>query len=202
MASQVVSTGGAAAAAGALMTAGVAGEWVLHPQRDDGTVTNTPVFAVLVATATVGFVLLFVAVRGLRREWVRRTRPARTGAAISMVGAALLVVFGVAVLVTGVAAGSPLEASFLAFALGMLLLSIGPVTWGLALRRQSPAPGVWKALVLAGGAAFGAIAIPVDPWHDVGLVAMFAGWSAIGVLLLRGHALGVASSAFRDRSRV
>ncbi len=33
--------------------------------------------------------------------------------------------------------------------------------------------------------AFGAIAIPVDPWHDVSPVGMFAVWSAIGVLLLR-----------------
>ncbi|GAA1552397.1 hypothetical protein GCM10009789_02500 [Kribbella sancticallisti] len=193
----VVSTGRAAAAAGVLMTAGIQGEWLLDPQRDDGTVTNTPAFALLLTLSTLGFALLTVAVRGLRRESARRTRPARIGAVLSLVGAGLLTAFGLVALVTGVILDAPLELSFLLFALGMLLLSIGPIMWGLTLRRHSPAPGVWQLLVLAGAAAFAAIAIPADPWHDVALVGMFATWSAVGVLLLRNAHTGQIPAAHR-----
>jgi len=91
----------------------------------------------------------------------------------------------VVVLVTGVIFEAPHELSFLPFALGMLLLSIGHIMWGLALRRHSPAPGVWQMLALAGTAALAAIAVPADPWHDVALVLMCATWSVTGVLLLR-----------------
>lgn len=190
MTTEASRTGRAAAAAGVLMTVGVEGEWLLNPQRDDGTVTDKSEFALLLAVSTVGFVLLSLAVRGLRVASGRRTRPARVGAGMSLVGAGLLAVFGALVLVTGVVSGSPLEASFLAFALGLLLLSIGQVVWGLSLRRQSPAPGVWLMLLTAGVTAFASIAIPLDPWHDVSLVAMFLAWSAIGVLQLRHHAVG------------
>jgi hypothetical protein len=184
MKTTALSTGNAAAAAGVLMATGVAGEWVLNPQRSDGTVTNKPVFALLLVTSTIGFALLTYAVRRLRRESERRTRPARTGAFLSLAGAGLLTVFGLAVLVTGVATSAPAEVSFLAFALGMLFLSIGPLTWGLSLRSHSPAPGVSPFLVVAGVLAFASVAIPIDPWHDVTLIGMFAAWSVIGLLLL------------------
>jgi hypothetical protein len=183
MAIQAKRTGRAAAAAGVLMTAGVEGEWLLNPQRDDGTVTDKPAFALLLVVSTVGFALLVSAVRGLRRAAVRRTKPARASSMMSLIGAGLLVVFGAMVLVTGVASGSPLEVSFVAFALGLLLLSIGQVAWGLSMRRQPLARGVWQLLVVAGVTAFASIAIPLDPWHDLSLVAMFLAWSAIGVLL-------------------
>lgn len=202
MLTQASRTGRAAAAAGVLMTAGVEGEWLLNPQRDDGTVTDKPEFALLVVVSTVGFVLLSVAVRGLRRESARRTRPARVGAMMSLVGAGMLAVFGALVLVTGVVSGSPLEASFLAFALGLLLLSIGPVVWGLSLRRQTPEPGVWQMLVVAGAMAFASIAIPLDPWHDVSLVAMFLAWSVIGVLLLRRRTVSSMAPQARTAGKV
>lgn len=202
----VLTTGRAATAAGVLAVVGVEGEWLLDPQRDDGTITNTPVFVLLLGTATVGFTLLLVAVRGLRRESVQEqvqpTWPARAGAAMTTAGAGLLTAFGLGALVSGVIRGAPLELTFLAFALGMLLLSVGPVLWGLALRRQSPAPGVWQTLVLGGAAAFAAIAIEPDPWHDVALVAAFAAWSAIGVLLLRGRAVSDRASRVQARSGV
>jgi hypothetical protein len=166
------------------MLVGVEGEWVLDSQPDDGTVTNVPVFALLVLTATIGFTLLLVAVHGLRAD-VPTTKPGRVGAAMSLLGAGLLVVFGSTALVTSLLAGSPLEASFLVFLLGMLLLSVGPLMWGLSLRRSEQAPGVWQLLALSGVAALAALALEADPWHDLGLVVMFAAWTAIGVLLLR-----------------
>ncbi len=202
MVTEASRTGRAAAAAGVLMTAGVEGEWLLNPQRDDGTVTDKPEFALLLVVSTVGFVLLTIAVRNLRRESTRRTWPARVGATMSLIGAGMLAVFGALVLGTGVASGSPLEASFLAFGLGLLLLSIGQVVWGLSLRHQSPAPGVWLLLVVAGAMAFATIAIPLDPWHDVSLVAMVLAWSVIGVVLLRYRAISNMAPKARTESKV
>ena len=178
-------TGRLAAASGMFMLAGVEGEWVLNPQADDGTVTNLPVFATLLLLATTGFVLLLLAVRGLRLQ-TARTRTMRAASLMSLVGAGLMVTFGLTSLVTSILAGSPLEIAFVAFLLGMLLLAVGPITWALALRRHSPAPGVWQLLVLAGAAAFAALAVEADPWHDLCLVTMFLAWTILGVLLFRG----------------
>ena len=72
MMASVELTGRAAAASGVLMFVGVEGEWLLDPQRDDGTVSNLPVFALLTLTATVGFVLLLVAAMGLRTHTATR----------------------------------------------------------------------------------------------------------------------------------
>lgn len=198
MVSSVKQTGRSAAAAGVLMLVGVEGEWVFDPQADDGTVTNLPVFALLVLTATIGFALLLVAVLGLR-ALAPTTRPARVGASLSLVGAGFLVAFGLTGILTSLTTGSPLEASFIAFLLGMLLLSVGTFTWGLSLRRHSPPPGVWQMLSLSGAAAFAALALEADPWHDLGLVVMYAAWTALGVLLLRRGARP-ASEPTRPRS--
>ena len=61
--------------------------------------------------STVGFVLLLVAIHGLRRDSPRRTRPARIGATMSLLGASMLVVFGALVLATGIAVSIVLIAS-------------------------------------------------------------------------------------------
>lgn len=188
MVPSVQQTGRAAAVSGVLMLVGVQGEWVFGPQADDGTVTNLPVFTLLVLTATIGFAALFLAVIGLRAQ-AQTTKPARTGAVMSVAGAGLLVLFGLTSLVTALLTGSPEEAAFIAFLLAMLLLAVGPITWGLSLRRRSPARGVWQMLLLSGAAAFAALALEVDPWHDLGLVVMFLAWTALGALLLRSGRL-------------
>ena len=177
-------TGRAAAASGILMLAGVEGEWVLNPQADDGTVTNMPVFTLLLLTATSGFVLLLFAVRGLRTA-TATTRATRAGSLLSLVGAGLLAGFGMTSLVTSIVLGSPAEIGFLAFLVGMLLLAVGPITWALGMRRLAPAPRAWQPLLLAGAAAFAALAVEADPWHDLSLVTMFLAWTGLGVLLLR-----------------
>ena len=177
-------TGRAAAASGILMLAGVEGEWVLNPQADDGTVSNLPVFALLLLLATTGFVLLLLAVRGLRMQ-TPRTRTTRAASLMSLVGAGLMVIFGLITLVSSILTGSPLEIAFLAFLIGMLLLAVGPITWALALRGHSPAPGARQMLLLSGTAAFAALAVEADPWHDLSLVTMFLAWTIFGILLLR-----------------
>jgi len=166
------------------MLAGVEGEWLLNPQADDGTVTNMPVFALLLLLATIGFVLLLLAVRGLRMQ-TPRTRTARAASLLSLVGAGLMVTFGLTTLMSSIVTGSPLEVAFLAFLVGMLLLAVGPITWALALRGRFPAPGTWQLLLLSGAAAFAALAVEADPWHDLSLGAMFLAWTILGVLLLQ-----------------
>ena len=169
--------------AGVLIALGVGLEWVLDPQQRDGTVVRPAFFAVCVVATTIGFALLASAAHALRRVASEHSKTVRVGSVMSTVGAGLLVAFAVTVLGTGLATGSPAVWSFIAFGLGMLLLSFGPVVLGLGLRRRLP--GAWMLLVLAGVAAFAAIAIPLDPWHDVSLMAMCAAWTGVGVLLRR-----------------
>lgn len=188
-------TGAVAVAGGVLVVVGVEGEWLLDPQRDDGTVTNVPVLAALMATAAAGFTLLWVAVRRLRHLATRTTRAVRAGVAMTTAGAVLMVVFGLLVLVPLLVTGSVLEASFLAFLLGMLLLSVGAVTWGVTVRRHSPVPGLWQLLVLSGASGLAALAIEADPWHDVALVVAFGSWAGLGALVHRHGADGVPDPA-------
>lgn len=183
---QLLTTGRAALAAGLLMIAGTQGEWVLDPQRDDGTVTDVPVLAGLLLVATVGFVLLLIAVLGLFRTPVGMPRVGtRVGGGLTIAGAGLLALFGVSALTSTLLSGSPWEAAFVAFLLGMLLLALGCITWALSLRRRSPGAGVWQTLLVIGVLALAALLIEPDPWHDLCLVGMFAGWSVVGILLLR-----------------
>ncbi len=185
MVSTLGSTGRAAVAAGVLMTAGIEGEWLLNPQQDNGAVTDKPGFALLLSLSTIGFALLFTAIRGLRSGSEQRTRPARVGASLSLAGAGFLTAFAACALVSGLAQDSVLEVTFVLFVLGMLLLAVGPVMWGISLRRSSPAAGVSPALVTSGIGAFALLALPMDPWHDVSMVVMFAAWATLGFVLLR-----------------
>jgi len=174
--------GGAAAVAGVLIALGVQLEWLLDFQQDDGTVVRPVPFILGLLTSAVGFAALVVAAHGMRHMG-RKRRSVRVGSRMSTAGAGLLLAFVLAVLATGLATGSPTELSFLAFGIGMLLLSVGPVVLGLGVRHEHAQAG-W-ALVMAGVAAFAAVAIPLDPWHDVSLVAMCLAWSATGLTLLR-----------------
>jgi energy-converting hydrogenase Eha subunit A len=180
------------------MLAGTQGEWLWDPQADDGTVSNVPVFALLVLVATAGFGLLLLAVLGLRGH-ASPTRPARVGARLSAAGAALLVAFGLTALTTAIVSGQPWEPSFVAFLLGLLLLTIGALTWGVALRRHLT--GGWRVMVLAGASGFAALMTEADPWHDLALSVSFLSWSALGALLLRGRRPAEDLSGVRRSAR-
>jgi hypothetical protein len=174
---------GALLAAGApLFAAGVAGEWLLDPQRSDGTVLDPVAFAACVGISLVGAVLLLRGVAGLA-GLVPEGRAARWGRRTTLAGTALLALAVAAVLVTGLLTGSPHPASFVPYGLGVLALSVGPVVLGTALRRERPR--LAAVLVAAGLAAFASVAIPLDPWHDVSLMAMLAAWTVAGLLLGR-----------------
>jgi hypothetical protein len=170
----------AAVAAGALLCGSVAAEIVWPVQSPDGTVTHTAGFLLYVGSWTAGAIALVVALLGLPPGG---SRAATIGRWISLAGAVLLAAFGVIVPAGAMLTGAPPEASFLLFAVGLLLLGVGAVPLGLGLRGG--ALGGWEVVVLVGGAgALLALLAAGDPWHDLGLFVFDAAWLALGLRLL------------------
>jgi hypothetical protein len=160
-----------ALAAGLLLAGSVAAELVHPVQAADGAVLEPVPFAGYLLAWVVGAVLLVRAATGLPRT----SRATRTGRVLAVGGAGLLTAFGVVVLVTGLG-GRPLEVSFLAFALGLLMSAAGALTAGIAGRRP--------LLVVAGIGALVALLAPGDPWHDLGLLGFCLAWAADGAVRL------------------
>lgn len=169
----------------ALAEAGVLLEWVLDPQRSDGTVARPVTFALIVGISAVGWAMSASALRAVRGD-LPSTRAVRFGRATSVLGAVLALLGTLAVLAGGLVQGRPWGVAFVPWAVGVLLLSVGAAVLGIALIRASTRVGA--SALLAGVAAFAALAIPLDPWHDVALAAMAAGWIGVGLSLPRGDA--------------
>ena len=196
------SAGRSAILAGSLWAASVAAELIFRPQRPDGSVEDRAVFAVSLAAAVVGSLFLVHAFHGLRKTGDGQRYQIPHLAHRCLVrgpGAALLVLFTLLGLVSGLVTGKVWEPSFLVFALAMLLLLVGQVTVGVTNRRL---PGLGPLLIVAGACVLVAVVVPVDPWHDIGLFSLFACWIGLG-LLLHGprHCRElVTASAVRPRS--
>jgi hypothetical protein len=167
-------TGGAAVAGGLLLAASVAAELVHPVQEPDGALTNPALFAVYLTVWTAGAAAIVVALSGLRAP----RRLAGMGRAFGLIGAASFVAFGLVVVASALATGAPLEAAFLAFALGLLLLAVGSVLLGLGLHRSGAVGGWWVVLPVAGAGAL--VALLVEQWHDAGMFVFFAGWVLLG----------------------
>jgi len=171
-------TGGAAVAGGLLLAASVGAELV-HPVQDpDGSVVSPALFAGYLGLWTLGAAALLVAQLGLRRT-AGLPGVGRAGAVVSLAGTGLLLVFGLVVVASALTTGAPLEASFLAFALGLLLVAVGSVLLGLGLRRSGAVGGWWAALPVAGAGAL--VALLVEQGHDAGMFVLFAAWVLLGV---------------------
>jgi hypothetical protein len=179
-------TGTASLAAGALLAVSVGAELLFHVQEPDGTVTRPALFAVYLTTWVAGSAALAVAAAGLRARAARAHPDGRAGrtTACAVIGAGLLTAFGVVALVTGLVQGAPLEAAFLLFALGLLLLVIGQVALARRLRRADAGDRTWYLPLVAAVALLVGVMVPTDPWHDIGLLASFGAWVAMGVRLL------------------
>lgn len=180
-----------ALAAGILLAAGVGPELLLKVQEPDGTVTRPALFAAYLLSWIAGSGALAVAASRLRTACAQRDPARRAGraTACAFVGAVLLCVFGVIALVTGLAQGAPLEAAFLLFALGLLLLVIGQIALARRLRRTEMAGAAWVLPAVAAVALLVGVTVPVDPWHDVGLLTSFAAWALLGARLLSTPAI-------------
>lgn len=201
-------SGVAAVAAGALIFIGAAGDIVVSAQSADGTITNRPLFAFYVAAFIAGFGLLARALIGLKAihdsSGETLPRSGRVGAKVSVAGAAFIAASGVGTLVTGLMSGTPAGGFFALFGLGMLLIIGGHIALSFGLRRAGVLRSWWPMPLVAATAALVAVGVPLDPWHDLGLVAFELTWVVFGAQLVRraGRTIqGVTSRQYGQVSR-
>jgi hypothetical protein len=191
----VQKTGTSAIAAGLLLFASVFAEY-LFSAENDGKVTNVPVLSLYIAGFIAGTAALIVALNGLRvlPAHASLRRAGRVGFWAAIGGATLLLVFAAQALVTTAATGDE-PGGFVIFGLGFLLLVGGQIVAGFNILRAGPAQATGRLLLLASAAAVIAVAVPADPFHDLGLFLFDAAWIGIGLGLLRP----AGSSARRRR---
>lgn len=185
-------TGLAATAAGALLFVSVAAELVWPAQQPDGSLTKPGLYFAYLTAWVVGAGALLLALRDVGNtpdgSPPDLRRGGRIGRRLSLAGAALLLAFGVVSLASALATGAPAEASFLLFALGLLLTIVGQAMLALGLRRSRSLGGWWVALLVAAFGALVAVVAVADPWHDLGMFTFDAAWVALGAgLLARGR---------------
>jgi hypothetical protein len=196
-------SGVAAVAAGALIFIGAAGDIVISAQNADGTITNRPLFALYVGAFIAGFGLLARALLGLKAmhdsSGETLPRSGRAGTKVSVAGAALIAASGAGTLVTGLVSGTPAGGFFALFGLGMLLIIGGHIALSVGLRRAGVLRSWWVTPLVAAVAALVAVGVPLDPWHDLGLVAFEAAWVVFGAQLVRRAGRTAPGRSHRER---
>lgn len=131
----------------------------------------------LPAVNAVGWLLVLATLRQLPPSGGGRR--AALGRWTTRFGALLQVFFGISYAVSAAILGEPVEAAFVLFALGFLLLLVGGVALGgVFWRRGDRLVGVgFRAVALLGLLA---IAVAVDPWHDIALLSSYSAWVLVG----------------------
>ena len=178
-------TGTSAITAGLLLFASVFAEY-LFSAENDGKVTNVPVLSLYIAGFVAGTAALIVALNGLRvlPAHASLRRAGRVGFWTAIGGATLVLVFADQALVSTAATGDE-PGGFVLFGLGFLLVVGGQIAAGLSVLRAGAARATGSLLLLASAAAVIAVAVPADPFHDLGLFLLDAAWIGIGLGLLR-----------------
>lgn len=137
---------------------------------------------VFATSQLVGWALVAsVCISGLRAvPRLRQTRAGRLGGRSLLAGCACQVAFTVVYGVSAAVSGEPLEAAFVLFLLGFLAQLVGGIAWARSLLR---APAVRRAglgVLATAVLGFLAIAVGVDPFHDVFLLSSYAAWAVVG----------------------
>jgi hypothetical protein len=135
----------------------------------------------------VGFIGLAVALWDLR-SLIVKPRSSRIGRRLALAGTAILMLFAVQVVVEQAGTGEVPD-NFALFALGLVLVLVGQALFGPGL-RGTVLHHAWPLPLLATLGLVVALAVNIDPIHDIGLFVFEGVWIAIGVLLLRagqGH---------------
>ncbi len=146
-----------------------------------------PGVGVFAATQVVGWLLAGSVARDLVIVIAARSR---WGSRLVLGGIGLQVVFALAYGLSWALAGEAAEASFWAFLLGFVCLTVGGVMWALRLRRTPNAlAGVGLGLVSLLGLA--AIAVGDSVVHEVTLVGSYAAWVLVGSGVRPRSAVGV-----------
>src|SRR5438093_5988582 len=178
-------TGTSAITAGLLLFASVFAEY-LFSAENEGKVTNVPLLSLYIAGFVAGTGALIVALNGLRvlDAHASLRRAGRVGFWTAIGGATLLLLFALQALVSTAATGDE-PGGFVLFGLGFLLLVGGQIVAGFSILRPGAARATGSLLLLASAAAVIAVAVPADPFHDLGLFLFDAAWIGIGLGLLR-----------------
>jgi hypothetical protein len=193
-----VRNGWAAIAGGVLLMLSFGIELVHPVQEPDGTVLDPVTSAVVIAMWGLGM-LCFAAtvfhVRALHQEAeTPLSRAGRAGVRLAVAGSTLHVLFAIMVGITVVVTDKPWEASFVLFALGFLLLVVGGVLLGFGVRRAAALRAAAAPFWVGAAAAFAAIAVFTDPWHDAALAVYASTWIALGTVLRRDGRSSVATT--------
>lgn len=127
------------------------------------------------AVQACGWALLLTVVLSLRHS---HPGP-RLGSGAVTTGCGLQILFALGYGASAAVTGEPFGGIFVVFLLAFLALTVGGIVWGRSLRRAGFAVAGTGLLVTA-GAGFLAIAVEMDPWHDVFLLTSFAAWVLVG----------------------
>jgi hypothetical protein len=159
---------------------------ILVSVERDGRITNLPLASLYIAGFVAGAAALIVALNGLRvlPAHASLRRAGRVGFWTAIGGATLLLLFATQALVSTAATGDE-PGGFVLFGLGFLLLVGGQIVAGFSILRAGAARATGRLLLLASAAAVIAVAVPADPFHDIGLFLFDAAWIGIGLGLLR-----------------
>jgi hypothetical protein len=116
----------------------------------------------------------------LSRMLASRAGGSRWGSRLVQAGCVLQLVFAAGYGLTAVVQGEPAEGMFVAFLLGFLALTAGGATWGIRLVRARRAAPAGTGLLAVAVLGFLAVAVGVDPFHDIFLLSSYAAWVAVG----------------------
>jgi ABC-type transport system involved in cytochrome c biogenesis permease subunit len=129
------------------------------------------------ASQLAGWALLL----SVSRLLAARAGGSRWGSRLVQAACVLQLVFAVGYGITALVQGEPSEGIFVIFLLAFLALTAGGLTWGLRLvrsRRATPAGNGLLAVAILG---FLAMALGMDPFHDIFLLSSYAAWIAVGL---------------------
>jgi len=132
---------------------------------------------VFVVSQLTGWALLL----SVSRLLADRTGGSRWGSRLVQAGCVLQLVFAAGYGITTLLQGEPLESMFVAFLLGFLALTAGGVLWGVRLRRDRRAAPAGAGLLAVAVLGFLAMALGMDPFHDIFLLSSYAAWVAVGM---------------------
>lgn len=162
----------------------------VRPAEAGGAVTNVPLYALYVTLFTAGEALFAIALWGMSAlhivEGKRLPRPGRAGVWTATVGIIMLVLASAHIVASAVSTGKPPDAWVL-FALGWLLLIVGLILTGIGTYRAHLLGKAGMLPIITAASALVAILVPVDPFHDVGFLAVGLSWIVLGFMLRTLH---------------
>lgn len=172
---------------------------LIHPgQEPDGTVLDPVTSAVVIAMWGLGmlcFAATVLHVRALHQEAeLPLSRVGRAGVRLTVAGSTLQVLFAMVYAVTQAATGKGWDAAFLLFALGFLFLIVGGALLGFGVRREGALRSAAAPFWVGAAAAFVAIVVFIDPWHDIALFVYASTWISLGMILRRDSRRSVVTS--------